>query len=93
MKKRLFSLALASVMVLSLAGCGGSKGAATETKAETTEAAADTAKAEGASEETESGKASGTGVQGAAHCMGFQGYGAGGRQHRLYLERIYHDRA
>ena len=52
MKKRLFSLALASVMVLSLAGCGGSKGAATETKAETTEAAADTAKAEGASEET-----------------------------------------
>lgn len=58
MKKRLFSLALASVMVLSLAGCGGSKGAATETKAETTEAAADTAKAEGASEETESEAAS-----------------------------------
>ena len=49
MKKRLFSLALASVMALSLAGCGGSKEAATEaeTKAETEQTAADTsAKAE-----------------------------------------------
>lgn len=48
-KKRLFSLALASVMALSLAGCGGSKEAATEaeTKAETEQTAADTsAKAE-----------------------------------------------
>ena len=45
MKKRLFSLALASVMALSLAGCGGSKEAAT--KAETEQTAADTsAKAE-----------------------------------------------
>ena len=44
MKKRLFSLALASVMALSLAGCGGSKEAATEaeTKAETEQTAADT---------------------------------------------------
>ena len=49
MKKRLFSLALASVMALSLAGCGGSKEAATEaeTKAETEQTAEDTsAKAE-----------------------------------------------
>lgn len=52
MKKRFFSLALASVMALSLAGCGGSQEAATaaETKAETTQASAEdkTAKAEDA---------------------------------------------
>ena len=59
MKKRLFSLALASVMALSLAGCGGSKEAATEaeTKAETEQTAADTSvKAEDttAQEETKS---------------------------------------
>ena len=44
MKKRLISIALASVMALSLAGCGGSKEAATEaeTKAETEQTAADT---------------------------------------------------
>lgn len=56
MKKRLFSLALASVMALSLAGCGGSQKAATaaETKAETEQAAADTsAKAEDAATEAE----------------------------------------
>lgn len=56
MKKRLFSLALASVMALSLAGCGGSQEAATAagTKAETEQAAADTsAKAEDAAAEAE----------------------------------------
>lgn len=56
MKKRLFSLALASVMVLSLAGCGGSQEAATAagTKAETEQAAADTsAKAEDTAAEAE----------------------------------------
>lgn len=56
MKKRLFSLALASVMALSLAGCGGSQEAATAagTKAETEQAAADTsAKAEDTAAEAE----------------------------------------
>ena len=56
MKKRLFSLALASVMALSLAGCGGSQDAATAagTKAEPEQAAADTsAKAEDAAAEAE----------------------------------------
>ena len=56
MKKRLFSLALASVMALSLAGCGGSQKAATaaETKAETAQTAADTsAKAEDAATEAD----------------------------------------
>lgn len=56
MKKRLFSLALASVMALSLAGCGGSQKAATaaETKAETAQTAADTSvKAEGAATEAD----------------------------------------
>lgn len=52
MKKRFFSLALASVVALSLAGCGGSQDAATsaETKAETTQPASEdkTAKAEDA---------------------------------------------
>ena len=56
MKKRLFSLALASVMALSLAGCGGSQEVATAagTKAETEQAAADTsAKAEDTAAEAE----------------------------------------
>ena len=56
MKKRLFSLALASVMALSLAGCGGSQKAATaaETKAETAQTAADTSvKSEGAATEAD----------------------------------------
>lgn len=59
MKKRLFSLALASVMALSLAGCGGSQKAATaaetkaETKAETGQAADASAKAEDTAAEAE----------------------------------------
>ena len=56
MKKRLFSLALASVMALSLAGCGGLKGAAPAAarRSETEQAAADTsAKAEDTAAEAE----------------------------------------
>ena len=74
MKKRLFSLALASVMALSLAGCGGSKEAATEaeTKAETEQTAADTsAKAEDAATEADTKAEAAAGSAGGTLIVGF----------------------
>ena len=74
MKKRLFSLALASVMALSLAGCGGSQKAATaaETKAETAQTAADTsAKAEDAATEADTKAEAAAGSAGGTLIVGF----------------------
>ena len=53
MKKRLFSLALASVMALSLAGCGGSKAETEQTAADTSAKAEDTTAQEETKAESE----------------------------------------
>ena len=74
MKKRIISLALASVMALSLAGCGGSaKETAAETAAETT-AAANTTTAAAESSEAEAGEttaAADAGSAGGTFIVGF----------------------
>ena len=75
MKKRFLSLALASVMALSLAGCGGAAATTAaeteaETKAETTEAAAETETAAAAETET-TAEAEAVGGNGGTLIVGF----------------------